>query len=92
MLPSDTSLPAALEGEYGCWRCGMKFANSEEGVVCPSCHSACVKRLAAAELALRYVDVPHSVDNVHAGHGARTQHLRDELARAGRRRASFTTR
>jgi acid phosphatase family membrane protein YuiD len=37
----------------------------------PSCHSASVKRL-AAEMALRYVDVPHSVDAVHAGHGART--------------------
>jgi hypothetical protein len=36
--------------------------------------------------------VPHSVVDVHVGRGARTNHPRDDLARAARRRADFTAR
>jgi len=77
MLPSDTSLPAALE------RRGISPRKPEHRTEQGQCseviegEDGCWRR---------------GIDNVHAGHGARTQHLRDELARAGRRRASFTTR
>jgi hydrogenase nickel incorporation protein HypA/HybF len=81
----------ALDTEYGCWACGRTFNADDDPAGCPSCGSAAVKALPGSDLVLRYVDVAQ-VPDVHAGRGARTDHLRGELARAARRRANFTSR
>jgi hypothetical protein len=46
----------------------------------------------AAGPSLPYVDAPHRIEDSHAGHGLRTNHLREDLARAARRRQSFRAR
>ena len=81
-----------LEMEYGCWQCGNKFTAHRQVEACSVCGSGSVSAFPAQDLVLKYVDLPPSVADVPAGHRARTDHLRGELARTARRRASFTAR
>jgi hydrogenase nickel incorporation protein HypA/HybF len=82
----------AMEGQYGCWACGQQFRAAEQPQACPTCGASSVSRFASPDVVLRYVDVPERAAELHACHEARTDHLRGELARAGRRRTSFMTR